>query len=719
MKNTLNIRIQHLLILICFVICLYMTLQRIPVADTWWMLKSGQVIVESGKIPKNDIFSYTASSPEIPWINHEWLAGIVFFLLYNLGKFPLLYAFKSIVILTSYSLMIYIAWKRTGHSLTSAVLAGIAMILISGGNLYFDIRAYLFTYILLVLTLFILDKAYFDEKPMWLYGLIPVTLIWVNSHGGYILVYILQVMFLLCTLVKRMKKGIGDVILKSVFLMGTGVVLFLKNTPEKALQNIYYGLGFLFVAAGITIILIYIKSRQNKEIENQLKPRQGIIKHGIISLTLTILCGLVNPYTYEIFLYPFTFLGDSFYKRNLIEWIPPDLIGGKLSLLICAILVLIGGVVFSRKLRSTDFLLISMFSYLSLTVVRHSVLYSIALIPVTAVILHETGIFIGRSLPEFPPVIKQAGKISVLLLFILVIVLSLFIFIVPVTSHFPFLASRLPFLMRYRIDYAHLNMERDLFPVAGVKFLKQNDIPGRMYNPYEWGGYFIWKIYPKYKVFIDGRANTVYPEEVYRESLSTMRGDPGWEKVMDKYDINFVFCNKLLRDVNAHLLPDKLEESPRWVLIYEDQIEKVFIKDIPQNRQIIEKAHKGKLNYPITPFSLTGKALECIKENKTFYAEEYLKQALDINPDYLPALSNMGYIYAILGDKKRAVKIFRKILMIDPGYPGANYNLGKLYESDGKVDSAIRHYRAELKSNPGFEPAKKSLETLQKGKNHH
>lgn len=702
MKNG-QIRIQHLLLLIFFVFCLFMTLQRIPVADTWWMLKSGQVIIESGKIPENDIFSYTASSPHIPWLNHEWLAGIILFLLYSIGKFSVLYAFKSIVILATYSLMIYIAWKRTGHNLTAAALAGIIMILISGGNLYFDIRAYLFTYVLLAVTLLVLDTAYDGEKPLWLYGLIPVTLIWVNTHGGYILVYILQVIFLLCAIAERMRKGIGEIVLKSIFLAGTGFAILLKKTPDNSLQIVYYFLGFLFVTAGILVVIIHLKGKNENGFGNQLKPDPGLIRHGLISLGISIICGLMNPYTYTIFLYPFTFLGDSFYKRNLIEWIPPALMGRNMPLLLCAVLVLIASVIFSRKLRTTDFLLISMFSYLTLTVVRHSVLYSIALLPVIAVLFYGMGIYIGKFIPKIPPFIKKTGKIAVLSLFIFVIVLSLFIFIIP---------------GRHRVDYARLNMERDLFPSAGVEFLKLNDIPGRMYNPYEWGGYFIWKIYPKYRVFIDGRANTVYTEQVYRESLSTMRGDPGWEYVMDKYNINFIFCNKLLRDVNEHLLPDRLEKSSGWILIFEDQIEKVFIRNIPENKQVIEKAREGKLNCPVTPYGLNREAVEYIREQKWSSASGCLQRAIEIDPGYIPSLANLGYINAVLGKKGTALKIFEQILMIDPNYPGTHYNIGKLYESGGEVDLAVRHYRAELKLNPGFEPAKKSLEILQKGKNH-
>ena len=48
----------------------------------------------------------------------------------------------------------------------------------------------------------------------------------------------------------------------------------------------------------------------------------------------------------------------------------------------------------------------------------------------------------------------------------------------------------------------------DEYPVDAAAFLKKNRISGNMFNPYAWGGYLIWALYPDHKVFIDGRGLT-------------------------------------------------------------------------------------------------------------------------------------------------------------------------------------------------------------------
>jgi hypothetical protein len=44
-------------------------------------------------------------------------------------------------------------------------------------------------------------------------------------------------------------------------------------------------------------------------------------------------------------------------------------------------------------------------------------------------------------------------------------------------------------------------------PVAAVKFLKDEHIPGNMFNNDEFGDYLIYAAYPQYRVFMDGRSD--------------------------------------------------------------------------------------------------------------------------------------------------------------------------------------------------------------------
>ncbi|RLB53669.1 MAG: hypothetical protein DRI34_13095, partial [Deltaproteobacteria bacterium] len=54
---------------------------RIKADDIWWHLKTGQLILELLHLPQENLFSFTA--PHHPWLPHEWLSEVVFYIIYK------------------------------------------------------------------------------------------------------------------------------------------------------------------------------------------------------------------------------------------------------------------------------------------------------------------------------------------------------------------------------------------------------------------------------------------------------------------------------------------------------------------------------------------------------------------------------------------------------------------------------------------------------------
>ena len=51
--------------------------------DTYWHLAAGQWILDHGRVPHVDVFSY--SRPGIPWVAHEWLSEVLMALAWRAG----------------------------------------------------------------------------------------------------------------------------------------------------------------------------------------------------------------------------------------------------------------------------------------------------------------------------------------------------------------------------------------------------------------------------------------------------------------------------------------------------------------------------------------------------------------------------------------------------------------------------------------------------------
>ena len=132
------------------------------------------------------------------------------------------------------------------------------------------------------------------------------------------------------------------------------------------------------------------------------------------------------------------------------------------------------------------------------------------------------------------------------------------------------------------------------YPEGAAKFLKSNKIPGNMFNPYVWGGYLIWELYPDYKVFVDGRGliGEVFFQEVkiLQANPKKFEGRPEWQDMLNAYNINFILTFSV-DNFSGRLVPlvYALLNDPEWRLIYMDNISLIFLRDAPENKELIER----------------------------------------------------------------------------------------------------------------------------------
>src|SRR5207253_1311548 len=59
----------------------------------------------------------------------------------------------------------------------------------------------------------------------------------------------------------------------------------------------------------------------------------------------------------------------------------------------------------------------------------------------------------------------------------------------------------------YNVVRDQAGAEAKSYPVGATEYMVQHTLPAPIFNYYDWGGYFIAKLYPRYRVFIDGRTD--------------------------------------------------------------------------------------------------------------------------------------------------------------------------------------------------------------------
>ncbi len=117
---------------------------------------------------------------------------------------------------------------------------------------------------------------------------------------------------------------------------------------------------------------------------------------------------------------------------------------------------------------------------------------------------------------------------------------------------------------------AHFDPNR--MPVAAVNFLEKSETKGPVLSPDYWGGYLIYRLYPKTLVVADDRHD-LYGEPFFRSYLKLMHVEPGWREFLDT---NESACVLLPREAP---LASILEIEKSWKTVYSDEVSMIFERD--------------------------------------------------------------------------------------------------------------------------------------------
>ena len=164
------------LILILLLALLFISqINTIVDVDLWLGLKTGEHIVKNLEIPRADIFSYTLAGK--PWIDHEWLSQVLFYLVFSGFGWPGLNILKAFIIAACFFILFFLSSRGTEK--TAFPLFFLLLSILAFGYRSF-VRPEIFSYLLMSVFLYILEK----DKP--LYAMPFLQILWVNLHGYFI-----------------------------------------------------------------------------------------------------------------------------------------------------------------------------------------------------------------------------------------------------------------------------------------------------------------------------------------------------------------------------------------------------------------------------------------------------------------------------------------------------------------------------------------------------
>ena len=150
--------------------------------DFWWHIRIGRWMVENGRLPSNDIFTFTV--PSHVWTDHEYLTETIMWLIYSNAGLLGISVFFGLVTYSGFLLM----YRQVRRQPFVIVGIGLALGAVAGAPIWGP-RAQMITFALSCLELYWL-QGYLSGRSRALQFFPLVMALWANLHGGWVIGFV-------------------------------------------------------------------------------------------------------------------------------------------------------------------------------------------------------------------------------------------------------------------------------------------------------------------------------------------------------------------------------------------------------------------------------------------------------------------------------------------------------------------------------------------------
>ena len=150
--------------------------------DFWWHIRIGRWMVENGRLPSTDIFTYTV--PIHVWTDHEYLTEVLMWLIYSTAGAIGIAIFFGVITYAGF----YLMYRQVRREPFVIVGVGLAVGAVAGAPIWGP-RAQMITFALTCLELYWL-QGYLSGRSRALQWFPLVIALWANLHGGWVIGFV-------------------------------------------------------------------------------------------------------------------------------------------------------------------------------------------------------------------------------------------------------------------------------------------------------------------------------------------------------------------------------------------------------------------------------------------------------------------------------------------------------------------------------------------------
>ena len=490
--------------------------------DTGWHIRTGEWILAHHAVPARDIFSF--SKPGEAWFAWEWLAEVIFAWVNRHGGLATLALFSIVLLSVTFTLL----FRQVRRQSNAVVAILVTILAAAASSIHWLARPHLFTLLFLVLYYAALERVRSGRTHLGgvpLLAILPVaTILWTNLHGGFFVGIVLIGSY-----------GVGEV-LRVLFAAGDS-----GRGPRLVAAAKYFASALACLAAS-----------------------------------------LINPYTYHLHVHVVEFLRDPYQPTIIMEFLSLNF-HHPIAIFFECMLLLSCLASFWHITRGsfTEPVILLMWAHGALLSSRNIPIFMILAAPPVGMalgawlqLLPEWNVagWLRRAVQKFNTVAAETTETDSIGRLHLVSALGVAVVAALLYAPHP--------PKKFRAEF-----DPDRYPAGAMEVLKR-DPSARVFTFDQWGDYMIYRLYPRARVFMDGRFD-YYGDDFEKATNDVLNVRYGWEKTLGRYGVDTVLLPP------SAPLTGALKESSRWRVVYDDGIALVFRSNQPERGTQESAANRG------------------------------------------------------------------------------------------------------------------------------
>ncbi len=473
--------------------------------DTGWHIRAGEWIVANHGVPARDIFSFSRAGD--PWYAWEWLSDVVFAWLNRGGGLAAVVLFSILVIAVTSMLLFRLARRKSN----AIVALAVTMVAAAASSVHWLARPHLFTLLFFVLFYGALEHVRDGRTRVWgvpYLALLPAaTILWTNLHGGFFVGILLIALY-----------GGGE-LLKTAFS---------ADGEER---------------------------------------RQAVRRAGryFLCALACLAASLANPYFYHLHVHVWQYVSDPYQSQHIMEFLSLSF-HHPAAIFLESMLIMSAAAAFwyVSQGRFTEPLLMLAWGHAALLAARNIPIFMIVAAPPVAAAMEEwlarlpklcVAEWLRSAVRKFNLVAAETSGTDDIGRWHVASVAGVLVVAALLYAPSP--------PKRFRAEF-----DPKSYPAGAIETLRR-DPSARIFTFDQWGDYLIYRLYPRTKVFVDGRSD-FYGDDFEEKCSAVLSVKYDWEKTLDGFGVDTILLPP------SAPLAGALKESSRWRVVYDDGVALVF-----------------------------------------------------------------------------------------------------------------------------------------------